>query len=64
MPDLVLAHAGHWLSGLIYLAPVALIVAFLGVQQIRMRRHPDRYGPERFDEPTLDEIMDAKERLR
>jgi hypothetical protein len=33
-----LAHAGHWFAGLLYLAPVAIIVGFLGTQWWRDRR--------------------------
>ena len=33
-----LAHAGHWFVGLLYLAPVAIIAGFLGVQWWRDRR--------------------------
>jgi hypothetical protein len=35
---LVLAHAGHWLAQLLYVAPVVIIVAWLGVQNLRDRR--------------------------
>lgn len=43
-----LAHAGHWAVGLLYLAPVLIVVGFLGVQWWRDRRA----GPDaRDDEP-------------
>lgn len=37
MPTL-LAHVGHWLVSLLYLAPIVVIVGFLGVQAWRDRR--------------------------
>ena len=40
------AHAGHWFAGLLYLAPVLIIVGFLGVQWWRDRNA----GPEAFDD--------------
>jgi hypothetical protein len=33
-----IAHAGHWTSALIYLAPVVIVVAVLFVQERRERR--------------------------
>ena len=41
-----LAHAGHWFAGLLYLAPVLIVVGFLGVQWWRDRKA----GPDAFDE--------------
>jgi 4-hydroxybenzoate polyprenyltransferase len=35
---LMLAHAGHWLSGLLYLAPVLIVVAALVHQSWKDRR--------------------------
>ena len=35
---LILAHAGHWLAGLLYLAPVAIVVGALGYQSLKDRR--------------------------
>ena len=55
MPDPILAHAGHWLTSLIYVVPVATVALFIVVQQIRMRRHPERYGEEDLSEPSLDD---------
>lgn len=37
----VIAHAGHWASGLIYFAPVAIVVAALGWQSYKDKRNPD-----------------------
>lgn len=57
----VLAHAGHWLSQLIYVVPVALVVAGLIWQHVRDRRHPDRrQSSEQAHEPSLDDVMDDK----
>jgi hypothetical protein len=38
---LILAHAGHWFSGLLYLAPVVIVVGALGYQSIKDRRRGD-----------------------
>jgi hypothetical protein len=35
---LVLAHAGHWLPQLLYLAPLAVVVVALVVGRVRERR--------------------------
>ena len=32
------AHAGHYLSGLLYLLPIVLLAAALGIQTLRDRR--------------------------
>ncbi|MGH2840539.1 MAG: hypothetical protein ACRDKY_06915 [Solirubrobacteraceae bacterium] len=45
-----LAHAGHWLVNLLYLAPLVVVVGALGVQALRDRRRGT--GPRR--EPTDD----------
>jgi hypothetical protein len=38
---LILAHAGHWLAGLLYLAPVLIVVGALGWQSYKDRREGD-----------------------
>ena len=38
---LILAHAGHWLAGLLYLAPVVIVVGALVLQSWKDRRLPD-----------------------
>lgn len=38
---MILAHAGHWLSGLLYLAPVVIVGGALGYQRWRDRHHED-----------------------
>jgi hypothetical protein len=38
---LILAHAGHWLAGLLYLAPVVIVVGALAYQSIKDRRAGD-----------------------
>jgi hypothetical protein len=40
MSPLVLAHFGHWYVSLLYLGPVFVVVAVLGVQSWRDRRRP------------------------
>jgi threonine/homoserine/homoserine lactone efflux protein len=47
---MTLAHAGHWLVSLLYLAPVAVIVGFVGWQSWRDRRSSDDDG--RGDPPA------------
>lgn len=37
-----IAHAGHWATQLIYLAPIVIAVLFLWVQSLRDRRHDRR----------------------
>jgi hypothetical protein len=44
----LLAHSGHWLISLIYVAPVAVVVLGLGVQSLR-DRHRD---PAEADDPA------------
>jgi hypothetical protein len=36
-----LAHPGHWLAELMYVAPVLAIVIWIGVKSIMDRRRPD-----------------------
>jgi hypothetical protein len=38
---LILAHAGHWLAGLLYLAPVLIVVGALVLQSWKDRRDGD-----------------------
>ena len=37
----ITAHAGHWAAGLLYLAPVLIVVGALGWQSFRDRRRAD-----------------------
>lgn len=46
-----MAHAGHWLAGLMYLAPVLIVVGALGWQSLKDRR----LGPEDDDELGADD---------
>jgi hypothetical protein len=34
----MLAHAGHWLTNLIYVVPVIALIGYLGWQSLRDRR--------------------------
>ena len=43
----VLAHAGHWIANLLYLAPVLVIVGALGLQRWRDKRAGGRDADER-----------------
>jgi hypothetical protein len=38
---LIVAHAGHWLAGLLYLAPVLIVVGALVFQSYKDRRLGD-----------------------
>jgi hypothetical protein len=38
MPTLPMAHAGHWFAGLLYLAPVLIVVGALWWQSLRDKR--------------------------
>ena len=49
---LILAHAGHWLAGLLYLAPVVIVVAALLYQSWKDRREHGDDGEHR--EPDID----------
>ena len=54
-----LAHAGHWLVSLLYLAPVLIVVLAL-VWQARRDRRDEHDGEEEAQEPSLDDIMDGR----
>lgn len=38
MSALPIAHAGHWITGLLYLAPLVIVVAMLAITSMRDRR--------------------------
>lgn len=38
---LILAHVGHWLANLLYLAPVVIVVGALGFQSLKDRRRDE-----------------------
>lgn len=44
---LIVAHAGHWLAGLLYLAPVLIVVGALLYQSWKDRREDDDEDGER-----------------
>jgi hypothetical protein len=48
---LILAHAGHWLAGLLYLAPVLIVVGALVFQSWKDKRRGED-DPE-DDEPDI-----------
>ena len=39
-----IAHAGHWLINVLYVVPLFLVVAVLGVQSMKSRRELKREG--------------------
>jgi hypothetical protein len=45
-PPLVLAHAGHWLVSLAYIAPLIVLVGVIVVGKIRDRRAGSGDPPE------------------
>jgi 4-hydroxybenzoate polyprenyltransferase len=49
---LIMAHAGHWFAGLLYLAPVIIVVAALWRQSYKDKRRGDDDEPE--GEPEID----------
>jgi cytochrome c-type biogenesis protein CcmH/NrfF len=56
---LILAHAGHWLTSLLYVVPVLVLVIALSWQSWRDRRR----GYSEADtepEPSLDDILDGR----
>jgi len=57
----MLAHAGHWLSSLIYVVPVLGLVGYLAWQHISDRRSGrDRDAEDNFGEASLDDVLDGK----
>jgi hypothetical protein len=52
---LILAHAGHWLAGLLYLAPVVIVVGALGYQSWKDKRRgeDDDADAEQTPDPHL-----------
>jgi len=59
-PDaLLVAHVGHWIWNLLYLAPILVITAALIVAQIMDRRNPGKYEREAEEqaERELDDIL-------
>jgi hypothetical protein len=38
MTTLPIAHAGHWITGLLYLVPLVIVVAMLAFTSMRDRR--------------------------
>jgi hypothetical protein len=44
MTTLPIAHAGHWIADLLYVAPLAVALGFLFVQSRRDKRAEDAEG--------------------
>ena len=38
---MIMAHVGHWLANLLYLAPVLIVVGALGFQTVKDRHRGD-----------------------
>jgi len=47
----LLAHAGHWLVNVLYLAPLIIVLLVLGYQALRDRRRGTGPRREPTDEP-------------
>jgi len=54
----IIAHAGHWLTSVLYVLPVAAIAIAVWVQGRRDRR--EGRTPDDDVEPSLDDIMDGR----
>jgi hypothetical protein len=48
MSTFVIAHAGHWLPQLLYIAPLVVLIGAIGLGRLRERREP-REGRRRED---------------
>jgi hypothetical protein len=49
---LPIAHAGHWITGVLYLVPLLVVVAMLAISSVRDRRAE---AAEAAAEPPVDE---------
>jgi len=58
---LLVAHVGHWIWQLLYMAPIILIAVGLLAAEILHRRDPERYAREAEEESErgLDEILNG-----
>ena len=41
--NIPIAHAGHWLAGMLYLTPVFILVGGVLWQRHNDKKHPERY---------------------
>jgi cytochrome c-type biogenesis protein CcmH/NrfF len=60
-PELLIAHVGHWIWQLLFMAPIILLAAALIVAQLMDRRNseePEREGEEQA-ERALDDILSS-----
>lgn len=56
MTALPIAHAGHWISSLLYLVPLLVVVGMLATASLRDRRAAAAEGAGRpADDATMDE---------
>lgn len=42
MAVVVFAHAGHWIANLLYMAPLIVLLAAVGVSKVRERRDREK----------------------
>jgi hypothetical protein len=54
MTTLPLAHAGHWIVSALYLVPLLIVVAMLGVTSLRDRRAEAAEGADGAPPPPPD----------
>jgi Flp pilus assembly protein TadB len=57
----LIAHVGHWIWQLLFMAPILLLAAALLIAQLLDRRDPGRYEREAEEqaERELDEILSS-----
>jgi cytochrome c-type biogenesis protein CcmH/NrfF len=51
---MVIAHAGHWLPQLLYLAPLVVLIVAIGVGRMRERREAREGGEPPADDRQSD----------
>ena len=51
MTLLPIAHAGHWITDLLYVLPLAIALGFLALQSIRDKRRDETEGAKPADDP-------------
>jgi ABC-type proline/glycine betaine transport system permease subunit len=57
MSGLPIAHAGHWLVNVLYIVPLLVVVAMLGISSVRDRRAEaaEAAGASPASDPPVDE---------
>ena len=55
MSAVPIAHAGHWITGILYIVPLLVVVAMLGISSLRDRRAEAAEASGSAPDPPLDE---------